>query len=235
MNTAKAKNLYEKFAPCVAYVEVLDDNGDPQIGSAYHIGEGIFITAKHVVEGLRINRIATTVPVRNKELSEIFQPHKDNVITMIKEPVYHPDNDIDVACIITDAKHLSHIPLGTHLDSFLDTEMILHSTLILGYPPVPFDKRPTLIASLAQVNAIINKYVGKHPHFIISATARGGFSGGPCLHENGFAIGVITESLTQANLPTELGYLSVISIEPVYTCLRHHGIMPKIVEENLLL
>lgn len=41
-----------------------------------------------------------------------------------------------------------------------------------------------------------------------------------------FALGVVTESLVEADASVESGYMAVISIEPVYFCLSHHGILP---------
>jgi len=103
---------------------------------------------------------------------------------------------------------------------------VLRSVVVLGYPPIPFSGAPTLIASRAEVNAIVDKYTGGHPHFILSAMARGGFSGGPALTDYGCSLGVITEALGSDNQPVELGYLAVLSVEPIYNCLAHHEIVP---------
>lgn len=102
----------------------------------------------------------------------------------------------------------------------------------MGYPLVPQSKKPVLITSRAEVNAIVDKYTGRHPQFLVSAVARGGFSGGPCLIEWEFALGVVTESLVAADHVAEVGYMSVISIEPVYVCLAHHGILPAAQKEG---
>lgn len=56
--------------------------------------------------------------------------------------------------------------------------------------------------------------------------ARGGFSGGVCLVEWDFALGVVTESLIRDGGPTELGYTAVLSVEPIFACLSHHKILP---------
>lgn len=42
----------------------------------------------------------------------------------------------------------------------------------MGYPPIPFSAEPVLVAGLGEINATIDKYVGKHPQFIISTMAR---------------------------------------------------------------
>jgi hypothetical protein len=44
----------------MAYIAVEHPDGTSGIGSAFHVGEGVFVTARHVVDGLRIREIATT-------------------------------------------------------------------------------------------------------------------------------------------------------------------------------
>jgi hypothetical protein len=51
-------------------------------------------------------------------------------------------------------------------------------------------------------------------HFIASATARGGFSGGVALDSSGLALALVTESLGHGDRPLETGYMSLLSIEP---------------------
>jgi hypothetical protein len=45
--------------------------------------------------------------------------------------------------------------------------------------------------------------------------ARGGFSGGGVLSECDFVLGIVTMSLVRNNAPEELGYLTVLSVEPI--------------------
>ena len=69
-------------------------------------------------------------------------------------------------------------------------------------------------------------------HFLISATPRGGFSGGVAIHEDGDALGVVTSSLHKATLPAELGFLAVLSVEPILQCLSDNGLLPSIQKEH---
>lgn len=97
------------------------------------------------------------------------------------------------------------IPLGGHLDDYLGQhELVLYRTLVLGYPPIPLTKVPKIVASVGEVNALIELYDGSHhPHFLISTMARGGFSGSPVLvaynednPDSGTAVlGIVTQSL----------------------------------------
>jgi pyrimidine deaminase RibD-like protein len=56
----RAHALFEEYAAAVAYVAVETADGDEHMGSAFHAGENIWITARHVVEGNKILEIGTT-------------------------------------------------------------------------------------------------------------------------------------------------------------------------------
>jgi hypothetical protein len=56
--------------------------------------------------------------------------------------------------------------------------------------------------------------------------ARGGFSGGVVLSEWGVALGIVTSSLLKNGVPEELGYLTVLTVEPILECLGAHGLLP---------
>jgi len=216
------QKLYQRYASAVAYIVVEKPNGDQNIGSAFHVGENVFVTARHVIEGHKIIAIGTTV-------SQDGRLRNDAIIGSIKSgPYFHPDNSIDVAALVVDGLDAAVIPLGSNLDDMLDDHnFILRSVLALGYPPIPFSKYPLLVAAKAEINAVVDQYIGGHPHLVISAMARGGFSGGPCLIEWDFAIGLITQVLISDHKPTELGYMAVLTVEPIFVCLQHHKLIPK--------
>ena len=48
------RQLFRHYGPAVAYVEVESSDGDRGIGTAFHVGGGIYVTARHVVEGQTI-------------------------------------------------------------------------------------------------------------------------------------------------------------------------------------
>jgi S1-C subfamily serine protease len=238
MDRQRIRQLYEQFAAAVAYVAVETPTGDQSIGTAFHIGEGIFITAAHVLKNNSIIEIATTehAIITKEELEHgrlvetTYWPGKGRVIG---GPYFHPDESIDVAAIRVEGINAPVIPLGGHLDDWIDdSQFVLEQVVVMGYPPVPFSKTPLLVSTLAEVNAVVDKYTGGHPHFIVSALARGGFSGGVALTEGGYSLGVITESLAQDDKPTELGFLAVLTVEPIYVTLGHHKIMPVAIDEE---
>lgn len=56
--------------------------------------------------------------------------------------------------------------------------------------------------------------------------ARGGFSGGPVLTEDGWLLGVVTSSLLTDHAAPELGYGAALTIEPLWEMLFENKIFP---------
>ncbi len=234
-----AKIQFNKYKSCVAYIESVDDRGDKAIGSCFHVGEGVFVTARHVVEyrkELQIGFDDDSITMNLMQRPENWSKENPGNICITAGPYFHPDESVDIACFRVDIFPEDSIPLGGHLDDWLGQyELVLHKTLILGYPPIPLSTRPVLVASLGEINALADLYVSKHPHFLVSTMARGGFSGGPALvaynelNVDGgtAALGIITQSLITNNGALETGYMAVLTVEPIYTCLEAHGMLPK--------
>ncbi|MFK4308441.1 hypothetical protein ABH957_003117 [Bacillus sp. RC242] len=210
--------IYRKYRTAMAYIEVQNPDSTIGIGSAFHIGEGVFVTARHVVYDNKILKMARTEQNWDEEES----------IEIIEKPLFHPNSDIDVAIIRTANFDLPFIEIGGHLDDWINKSFILSKVVVMGYPPIPLSKEPALVTTVAEINGIIDTYIGSnHPQFILSSMARGGFSGGVALLNDGSALGVITESLVSNDKPAELGYFSVLTIEPILSCLAHNKAMPK--------
>jgi hypothetical protein len=154
----------------------------------------------------------------------------DDAKTTWKGPYFHPNDHIDVAVFHIEGLEATTIQLGGHLDDWFGEEFVLWPVLVMGYPPIPFTTEPYLLAATGEVSAIVEKPHGvPHPHFIISAMPRGGFSGGPVialLPDREFIFGLVTESLGMNHLPVELGYFAVLTVEPILVCLGHHGLLP---------
>jgi hypothetical protein len=224
----RLRELYRDLRRAVAFVEVEDRaTRDVGIGTAFHVGEGVFITAAHVVRSKRILKVGNVHATQTT--GGITLPP----FTAKKAKVYLPDasdlNAPDVAAVVVDFKlRLPALQLGAHLDNWLaDDEMTLSRALVMGFPPVPFADRPHLLAVTCEVNAHVGLRGSRHPHFLISSMARGGFSGGPVVHEDGFVLGVVTESLIRDQKPEELGFMTVLTVEPIYALLQKHKLLPK--------
>lgn len=241
LTMSETEFLFHKYRGAMAYIEVKLPNGDISIGSSFHIGEGVFITARHVVENNKILSMSTSEIYYQDDKNGEFEfpdPHSNltlmgpKPINVIARPYYHPNKSIDIAVLVTDRKDFPVIYLQMDGHLVPDGEYTLMNTLIMGYPPIPFSDRPTLIVATAEVNAIFYKYGLKEPFVIISAMPRGGFSGGVCLSEYDYALGLIVESLVTDHKATELGFMCVIPVGPIYECLYHHNIIPKYQQEE---
>jgi hypothetical protein len=236
MDFKERRDLWTKYSPAMAYVAVTTHAGDESIGSAFHVGEGVFVTARHVVEGVTIREVATTETFRIPAADQSGTPpgaityiggRSRGPLNLVRGPFLHPDPGVDVAAFVVDYRELPAIPLGDHLDDWLGSEFVLSSAIVMGYPPVPTSAYPALVSAGAEVNAVVDRYGTAHPHFVLSTMARGGFSGGVALSEFGFALGVITESLNRFGQPPEAGFLAALTVEPIYNCLAHHRILPR--------
>ena len=234
MTHDEKRAFFEKYAAGVVYVEVELPDGNPGIGSAFHVGEGVFVTARHVVEGCKIVSIAaterTTEPdPTTKGARKIV--HIGGEATKWSGPFLHPDANVDVAALVVEGLDCPTLELGGHLDDWVGSEFVLSSVLLMGYPPVPHTKEPILVVVSGEVNAVVDLYSCPNARFVVSQMARGGFSGGPAISGYGFVLGVVTDSLVEGDQSAELGFCSVIAVEPILDCLHHHKIMPRVLRE----
>lgn len=214
-NKSAFHQTYVRAAGALCFVAIVDKNGDDGIGSAFHIGEGIFVTARHVVDGVTIKEIATTKSARlaDEGQGKEAAPRR---LTMLDGPHFGPDG-LDVAVFRVDLGKmpLPAIAVSQHTDYSLgENDLVLSDVLIVGYPPIPFTTVPTQVVSLGQINAVVRVRHSPALHFIASTMARGGFSGGVALDQSGMALALVTESLGEGGKPAESGYMSLLSIEP---------------------
>lgn len=221
------KRLFEKYRGSIAYVSVKEGYGDNEvlgIGTSFHIGKGVFVTAKHVVEGKEISQVATTkrVQVETKNGLEYIDPI---VLEITEGPFFPQDSTEDVAIFKVGncPEYLPAVPLGNKDNlSLKDNDYLLSKVIVMGYPPIPMTKQPHLLTVSGEVNAVIDLYHSDNPHFVISTLSRGGFSGGVVLSEFGYAIGLVTESLLKDDVPAELGFMSILNTEVIHKCVTQH-------------
>jgi hypothetical protein len=248
MDSQKAQELFNRYAPCMAYIAVTDAGDKESIGSAFHVGEGVFVTARHVVENAIINEVKATETVR-RPLKEVISEYRDDAIAeiantigqtptwpisqtrlqIIKGPFFHSDDALDIAVFAVEGLHpeTPHVPLGRHLDDWIGSaDLILSEVLVLGYPPIPLTRNAHLVAARAEINAVVRTLPSLEVQFVVSATPLGGFRGGIALSEYEFALGVI--SVPKNHDAAELGFTAVVSVEPIYDCLAAHRLLPKV-------
>jgi len=221
------KELYERYKCCVVQITVRAQVGDLTTGTGFHIGDGYIVTARHVVEDHIIESVAGTYSPRNVTIKNIFYPSSSKIDLAVLETDFSLDHYLEKGTIIENGKpkeKVDRIPLGGHLDDWIGDELVLSRVVAFGYPRIPLSKEYVLVAVQGEINAVIDKYSGPHPHFVISSIARGGFSGGPVISEYDFLLGVLTESLTDGDQALENGFASVISIEPLLDLLHESKI-----------
>ena len=242
MESGKARALFQKYAAALAYIEVKDRQSDFHIGSAFHVGEGVFVTARHVLDGYAVTKVGSTehayIGLTGQEAEEttdfFLTPteswpihYLDNdEMQIVSGPHFHSDEKVDVAVFKVREvdPHTPVIKLGTNLDNFLDrSELVLTEAIVLGYPPIPMASETILIGARAEVNALADLYHTPYGHFVLSAMPRGGFSGGVAISEHDVALGVITNSLIPDHNPSELGFMAVLGVEPIYVALSEHS------------
>lgn len=256
MNSRSAQSLMRKYANALAYIEIEMDDGAKGIGSCFHVGNGVFVTARHVVEGNTIKEVKITEPVAittkeffgdvsNEWVNEYEETvgktfnfnttpkfkHFQSSLNIKAGPFYHPDPIVDVAIFQVSSIHpeTGVVSLGSHLDDWIDRyNWQLSEAIVLGYPPIPLTSEPHLVGARAEVNATVSLYSTRYAHFILSAIPRGGFSGGLVLSEYDFALGLVTQSLVKDNRHEESGFFAVLSVEPIYECLSYHKLLPSI-------
>ena len=221
--------LYNLCKTAVVPVIITDINGDEGVGTAFHVGEGIFVSAKHLFDDIKSSCLLLSSNVYEQFIKNDFPnlPSESNLKFSIN-PKF-PDSDlIDVAVFqVDELKNLPAVELGGHFDDWVnDDAFILKEVLVFGYPPIPMTNEPILVTVKGEINALVNVRHSDHFQFIISAIPRSGFSGGVAMLPN-MALGVVTSSLVNNNQQAETGFMSVLTIEPILTCLGKHGLVPE--------
>lgn len=227
------RDLYDKFASGVAYIVTEDQCGVPAIGTCFHIGDNIFITARHVVDNRKITNIATTnAGIRGSD-GKYSAAYMAGTATCIHGPFYHTDPNYDLAALRLEGIFAPQIPFLPIFDDRFENKMILRSIVVMGFPPIPGSSSPVLVCAKAEVNASFITYFDKQRVYIVSCLARGGFSGGPALTPPHHCMGVITRAVLKESVPEELGFMAVVGPVPILELLDHHKIMPGYLREQV--
>lgn len=243
MKETETQRLVRLTSMACASVVVETSEGDQSIGTAFHVGEGVYLTARHVLDG---NRIIDIVPRSGGSLFEdelkvkvptlgklngkipIWTIHHEKP-ALADGPHYHPDPTVDVAAFRLSGLDVNtpHLPLGGHYDDWINDEYwMLSKATAFGFPPIPFTQGPVLVAASVEVNAVIDTRLDRYVRFVVSGPPRGGFSGGPVMHEWGFVLGMTIQSLERQEA-NEGGFFAVLSIEPLHECLEAHDLLPE--------
>jgi S1-C subfamily serine protease len=231
MQREDAIALFEHFAGSVAAVEVETDDG-LGLGSAFHVGDGLFVTARHVAEH-KIVSVQTTQPSQDRLRSRLGVERVVTLSTPAKASYvgrvsFHPNDDVDIAVIATDGLGDAPSVELNDPDEEVGKSLLLEPVLVMGYPRIPLTlDPPALVVTTAEVNAAVALLPSRLPALVLSPMARGGFSGGLVLTASGTALGVVTQSLVEDHDRTQLGYLSALRSAQILECLVANGLLSK--------
>jgi hypothetical protein len=223
MDRSHSIALFEKYAGAVALVEVELADGSLTCGSAFHVGDGQFVTARHVVEGGTIRSVQTTHDSTERFRSQLGIERIETLsrpgpALSVARVLGHPDEQVDVAALQTTGIDAPAVPVGTP-DEEIGRSVLLEPVLVMGYPRIPLTVDPrALVVCTAEVNAAVKLFSG-FASLILSPTARGGFSGGLVLSSTGNALGVISQSLVDKEEQTQLGFLSALRVPEIRCCI----------------
>lgn len=238
------KNLYKKYRPSIVRIVVRDRNGDFATGTGFHIGDGLIVTARHVMrESIRLSDFGgQRYEETDMEVISITREVDKHELT-VTATYLHIDEKVDLALLETDMEihpfqdsetgrnlakgYMAAIPLGASVDQWLKDHLILSKVLVMGYPKIPRARESFLVTTEAEINSLVHGILLPHPYYVLSSMARGGFSGAPVISEEGEVIGVIVESLYGDHKPEETGFNSAITIEPLVRILADRGARPR--------
>jgi V8-like Glu-specific endopeptidase len=224
--------LFDQFATGVAFVAVEGEDG-PAIGTCFHIGENVFITARHVVEDRRITKLATTNAGIRSSGRGYVAAYLGAEARRIGGPYFHPNPKYDLAALKVDGIIAPQIPFISLLEDPFENEHLLRAVVVMGFPPIPGSNHPVLVCARAEVNASFRTYFDNQRVYIVSCMARGGFSGGPALTPPHHCLGVVTRAVLRDSQPEELGFMAVVGPLPILELLDHHSLMPRHIKHEL--
>jgi hypothetical protein len=189
---------WDTLMSAVVFVEVETPKGDRAIGTAFHIGNGCFATARHNIDGntiLKIGQSDMSLKTHIGPSGDTSQvaTHPGFEVPGTKVSIFrHPDASVDVALLqLTEPiEHRGNpremqpvIGLADHVNLLSQGELLMEEVRVFGYPRIPFsmDVQPPLVTFPGEIAAVFQNWTDKQRHFNVSCLARAGFSGGPVI------------------------------------------------------
>ena len=215
-NTTLERKLFDDYASSVAYIVVEDREESSKLGTCFHVGNGIYITARHVVENLNVKKVATTnAGIRGNSHGgfSVVSPAKETV--KIEQLYFHPDSRCDLAALRINNFWTPPIPLTPIIEDRFGNDYLMLNVVIMGFPPIPgavgiASGGPVLVCAKAEINATCESYLNGQRYYVASCLARGGFSGGPALMPRGHCLGVVVQSMLADGVAAELGFMAIL-------------------------
>src|SRR2546423_12237238 len=132
---SQLRDLYLKYKPCIVRIVVINHAGDLHTGTGFHIGDGLIVTARHVVqEMVRKPDIVGQIEVWSDRTIESVTREIDGQALAVTNRHHHSDNNVDLVVMETDFEsHAFHgrlvvegakkrsvfIPIGCPVDDWI--------------------------------------------------------------------------------------------------------------------
>ena len=227
--------IFHHFKGSVVPIVGINEEGDEDNGTAYYIGNNLFVTAAHCVNGL----------VKFNLLKQEGDPF---ALKEVWFPAGQNTDDYDLAIVVTDEQ-----PVFSPF--WLGDPFVLDDVLTMGYPPIP-GINPLLTAETASVatfsqlqrKAVVgqvvgnaNTYFNQLDYFLISARVKGGNSGGPVINNEGRVIGTViqipfdNEGGFDGKRFDIMGFGICLPSKYVYSLIDYHDVKQLVMENGYFL
>lgn len=222
--------LYREIKNQMVVLEARDENQDITCGTAFHIGDGLLVTARHNIQNQYALKTQDDQSI--SIVAEFACSEEDRDIAVIKtdfEPKLLTDESqtVEDSASSEDGAPTNFVPIFDYFAySKLAELYFLDDVFVFGFPPIPKTTRAELVAVRAQVNAFVKTNHGRDGVFILSSTARGGFSGGPVIDRGRNLIGICIESLRRGESAVENGFTAAICLDPLLDILSENELYP---------
>ena len=179
--------LRNHFKDSILPIVGINSKGDEDIGSAYYIGNNMFVTAAHCVSSLDKFKLLLH-DTNSLNLKEVWLPKGWSI------------DEYDLAIILVEDT--------LDLKPFMCADpLVLDDVLVIGYPPISgispvqisevssvgYYSNCNQKAAVGQVVAETDSYMSKLEFFLINARVKGGNSGGPVINKEGCVIGTVVQ------------------------------------------
>ncbi len=228
------KDLYFKYSWCLLKITVEDKLGKLQVGTAFHIGNGLIATSRQLVENKHIKSIepeegAGPVVIKKTCLSK----NEQNPVAILQTDFSLEKSfklvsfNLNDKTVPSEECKASYLPLEETLDDCVGKELILTKCLIIGYPQIPKVLQSTLFAVATYVNAAIYSDSRPYVHYILSSVPREGLDGAPVISEYGFGLGMFTTPFTELGTVNGSCFSAAVSVQPFYEVFDEYKLRPE--------
>ena len=166
--------IYYAVGSGIVQITGTNDKGDAVAGSGTILSNRIVLTAKHVVEDMKVDRTQIFQGVECRVVGENIRCHKSQDVAIIRlEQELTPVNGL-----------VFHPP------------RVGHTIHVLGFPLIPLASSPVLVMHSGEVTNQSIELFHDQKAFLYSAITRPGDSGGPIISQDGYLVGIASKDLS---------------------------------------